>query len=121
MNTKRNLAIAAVHIATSAVASSAALAADAPAETPVRLAAAAAGSGLEEVIVTARKTEESAQVVPISMTALSGADLDKSAITDIHNVRVPGLYVTDNTQTGTATFAIRGAKTGIGTGDTVTT
>ena len=75
---------------------------------------------LEEVVVTARKVEESSQSVPVSIVAFSGADLQKKAIASIQDVHVPGLYITSDTQGGQATFAIRGAKQGNGTSDTVT-
>ena len=38
-------------------------------------------SGLEEIIVTARKREETAQVTPVSVTAVSGARLEKLQVT----------------------------------------
>jgi iron complex outermembrane receptor protein len=82
---------------------------------------ASSSSGIEEVIVTARKTEESIQVVPVSVTAFSGEALTRVAVNSIKDLRVPGLYVTRDTQLGNATFAIRAAKSGNGTGDTVTT
>jgi len=75
---------------------------------------------LEEVVVTARKTEESSQAVPISIVAFSGEELQKKAVTSILDVHVPGLYITSDTQGGQATFAIRAAKQGNGTSDTVT-
>jgi iron complex outermembrane receptor protein len=39
--------------------------------------------GLERVVVTARKREEEAQVVPISITALTQADLDRLSVKTI--------------------------------------
>jgi len=79
-------------------------------------------SGLEEVVVTARKTEESVQVVPVSVTALSSDMLTRAAVLDVQDLRssVPGLFVATNSQGGAPTFAIRAAKADNGTSDTVT-
>src|SRR5690606_29568785 len=41
---------------------------------------------LEEVIVTARKTEEASQSVPISLIALTGAELEKRGATDFQDL-----------------------------------
>ena len=85
-------------------------------------AAAAATAGIEEVIITARKTEESVQAVPVSVTALSSAALEKQAVLSVADLRtaVPGLFVAANSQGGAPTFAIRAAKADNGTSDTVT-
>ena len=85
-------------------------------------AAAAATAGIEEVIITARKTEESAQTVPVSVSALSSAALEKQAVLSVADLRsaVPGLFVAANSQGGAPTFAIRAAKGDNGTSDTVT-
>ena len=52
-------------------------------------------SGLEKVVVTARKREEEAQVVPISITALSQADLDKLSVRTIEDLKYvsPSVYI----------------------------
>jgi len=44
-------------------------------------------AGLEHVVVTARKREEEAQAVPISITALSQADLDKLSVKTIEDLK----------------------------------
>ena len=59
--------------------------------TPVTsaIAAEAAGEGarvFEEIVVTARKREETAQNVPIPITALSGRQLETRNITDITQI-----------------------------------
>src|SRR6476646_10238162 len=79
-------------------------------------------SGLEVVEVTARKYEESAQDVPVSLTALSGNALEQHAVFNVTDLQtnVPGLLVTLNSQGGAPTFAIRAAKADNGTSDTVT-
>ena len=46
----------------------------------------AKGGVLEEVVVTARKREETAQSVPIPISALSEAQLEARNITDLQDV-----------------------------------
>lgn len=62
---------------------------------------------LEEIIVTARKRQESIQDVPISMAAFSGDQLREAGITNVKNltVQVPGLQIDDQS---TAQIWIRG-------------
>jgi outer membrane receptor protein involved in Fe transport len=83
---------------------------------------AVATSGIEEVTVTARKTSESAQVVPVSVKAFSASDLEKNVVLTVSDLMksVPGLFVAPNSQGGAPTFAIRAAKADNGTSDTVT-
>lgn len=85
-------------------------------------AAHASTSAIEEVIITARKTEESAQVVPVSVTALSTDMLQKQAVLDVQDLRtsVPGLFITTGSQGGAPVFTIRAAKGASGVTDTVT-
>ena len=51
------------------------------------------GDSLEEIIVTAQKRESTIETTPISITALSGADLADRGITDISSIvqAVPGV------------------------------
>ena len=53
-------------------------------ETPTR--AANAQGGISDIVVTARRTEERLQDVPVSVTALSGEFLDKQNMQDISSV-----------------------------------
>ena len=78
--------------------------------------------GIEEVVITARKTEESQQTVPVSVTALSAEALTRQAVLSVNDLRssVPGLYIALNPQGASPTFAIRAAKAANGTSDTVT-
>jgi iron complex outermembrane receptor protein len=73
----------------SALASTSARAADAPADQRVGV--------LEEIVVTARKREESLQVAPLSVSAASGANLEKAQITRIDNLQAiaPSLLVSE--------------------------
>lgn len=56
--------------------------------------AAQQGAALEEIIVTARKIEESLQDVPISVTALTADDMDKRSMPDLKDIArfTPNLY-----------------------------
>lgn len=66
---------------------------------------------LEEVVVTARKREESLQEIPIAVTAFSGAKLEESGIKNISdfNEVVPNLDVGDGSgNAGVANIYIRG-------------
>lgn len=61
----------------------------------------AIGQALEEVIVTAQKTEESIQDVPIAIQALDASTLEKNAITSMSDIKalVPSLKVINNPTT----------------------
>jgi len=93
-----------------------------PPPAPAPEEATPAFAGIEEVIVTARKTEESVQDVPVSITALSADAMTKDAVLSVSDLRssVPGLFISPNSQGGAPTFAIRAAKADNGTSDTVT-
>ena len=83
----------------------------------------ATGPQIEEVVVTARKTAESQQSVPVAITALSQAGLERQVVHNVQDLQtsVPGLFVAPNSQGGAPTFAIRAAKADNGTSATVTT
>ena len=51
--------------------------------------------GLEDIIVQARKVSENAQTVPISITAISGAELAKKSVLRFQDIAAftPGLYM----------------------------
>jgi iron complex outermembrane receptor protein len=77
-------------------------------------ASTAAGSGLEEITVTARKREEKLQETPISMSAFSAKGLEQRAITRIDEIAnaVPNLTIKSSVATSgnssSASFFIRG-------------
>ncbi len=77
----------------------------------------AAPEALAEVTVTAQRREESLSKVPISVTALTQADIDNKGIKDISDVArfTPGINV-DNS--GTNNIAIRGIASSGGAGTT---
>jgi outer membrane receptor protein involved in Fe transport len=78
-------------------------AADAP-------AAAAAPTALEEVIVTARKREESIQNIPVAVTAISQAKLDNFGLRSIEGIAasLPQLNVVRGNSGSGATISLRG-------------
>lgn len=85
--------------------------------TPLVLVSAIASANtdkfvLEEVIVTAQKTPESLQDVPISMSAVNGQAIADAGITDLQTLsgNVPGLQI-GNSATGNNIF-IRGVGSG---------
>ncbi len=70
-------------------------------------------SVLEEVIVSARRREESVQDVPLAITALSGLQLESAGVTEMQNLNamVPNLSVQGGSGRGIesqATFRVRG-------------
>jgi iron complex outermembrane receptor protein len=84
----------------------AAVAAAAPEAKP------AAETSLEEIIVQAQKREESAQSVPIALTALDAAAIERSHSRDIQGVAqlAPNLIVDPILGNGTAAISIRGMQ-----------
>ena len=69
-----------------------------------------AAFGLEEVVVTAQKREESLQDVPIAISALSATALEQAGVQDMFDVaaQVPSLSVQQNTNPMNAQFRLRG-------------
>lgn len=61
---------------------------------------------LGEVVVSARKRDESAADVPVSMFVTTGADIENRGIVDVEQTygKVPGLYVTSNGLSPTQNF-----------------
>src|SRR5262249_19171837 len=82
-----------------------------------RAEAAAAPEGMAEVTVTAQRREESLSKVPVSVTAITQADIDSKGIKDIRDVArfTPGINV-DNS--GTNNITIRGIASSGGAGTT---
>ena len=67
--------------------------------------------GVEEIIVTARRREESLQDIPISITAFTAEDIARRNIQEMEDVArfTPGLHFEDFGGSGYATPIIRGA------------
>jgi iron complex outermembrane receptor protein len=83
---------------------------DAPSEQP-EANTASAGSG--DIIVTARRREETLMDVPLSVSAISGDQLVKSGVTDVQGLqyRTPSLSITSSqSQRNTVAFALRGQR-----------
>ncbi|HZQ40887.1 MAG TPA: TonB-dependent receptor plug domain-containing protein, partial [Rhizomicrobium sp.] len=86
--------------------------ADATADTAGTAPKTQAG-GLEKIVVTARKREEDQQVVPISITALSQADLDKLSVKTIEDLKYvsPSVYIAPTAfRQDTLNITIRGQR-----------
>ena len=69
---------------------------------------------VEEVIVTATKTEKTLQEVPIAVSVVTAETIEKSNITDIYDLRsiVPSLDSRRFTTPTEATYVIRGFGNG---------
>jgi outer membrane receptor protein involved in Fe transport len=92
--------------------------------TPAFAQSAPAGSGatgLEEVVVTATRQSDTVNRVPISIAAVSQQTLDEQGIKIAQDLTrtVPGLTLPSNaTNTGVATFGIRGIVANVGAATT---
>ena len=71
---------------------------------------------LEEVIVTARKREESLQDIPVAVTAFTAADIEAAGLRNVEDVAMltPGFNVAPLFAGDAATPVIRGLSTTIG-------
>src|SRR5687768_9194154 len=66
---------------------------------------------LEEIVVTARRTEENLQRTPVAVTATSGAALERAQISRVDQLQniAPGLVIQPAVaQPGSASFSMRG-------------
>jgi iron complex outermembrane recepter protein len=65
---------------------------------------------LEEIVVTAQKREQRLQDVPISLSVLSGRDLDRSTAQGVNEAlsRVPGVAIRESTAGGNSMVTVRG-------------
>ena len=71
-------------------------------------------AGIEEVVVTATKREESLQDVPVAVTALSPQDLERAGVKDLRDLDTVATSFNMNssqTETGGSTLRIRGVGT----------
>ena len=68
----------------------------------------AAQDGLDEILVTAERREQSLQDVPISATVLSGADLEKRGVTNINDIQQVAPSIAINTFNRSTFINIRG-------------
>jgi iron complex outermembrane recepter protein len=74
----------------------------------------AAGDGLEEIVVSATKREESMQRVPVSVNAVSGEQLQENGVVRLQDAQLPSLTVQEG-GIGNSVF-IRGIGSGINPG-----
>jgi iron complex outermembrane receptor protein len=73
--------------------------------------------GVEELVVTARRREESLQEVPVAVTALSGQALEARSVRDVADLAAvaPGLQIsTESRGTGYARINLRGQENASG-------
>lgn len=84
-----------------------------PGVAPTSASEPAASRPLEEIVVTARKREESILQIPVVATALSGDQLNRFATADVKAIseQVPGLLVGDATGSFGAQVSLRGVGT----------
>ena len=80
----------------------------------------AENTGLEEIVVTAEKRDSTVQATPISMTALSAADLQQQNIATVEDLvgKVPGISLR-TAGPGQTEYEMRGLSAGGGTAATV--
>lgn len=69
-----------------------------------------AAQGVEDIVVTATRREQSLQRVPIAVTAASGASLVQAGVTNLQNISqiAPGVQIAPQFKPGDAVFQIRG-------------
>ncbi len=77
------------------------------AQTSDEIAASKDASGLEEIVVTARRREERVQSVPVAITAFGQAQIDKLQIHDIHDLgqHVPSVAVSQSQSDANAPYS----------------
>jgi len=82
--------------------------AQAPAEEQERQARSSSTAG--EIVVTARRVEESLQATPVSITAISGEEIAKAGIEDTADlmIKTPGVYLGGSGGRENSVFQIRG-------------
>src|SRR5262249_28481671 len=79
-------------------------------EVPRQEAARPVDEGISEIIVTARKREETSLTVPVALTAVTASELNRRSITTLDAVGrvVPQLIVAPDTNNQGGVIAIRG-------------
>lgn len=72
------------------------------------------GGGLEEVVVTAQKREQSLQDTPVAVSAFNSSALEQQGISDVHDIGyfIPNVQIVETAGSSTgAVIAIRGSVT----------
>ena len=95
------------------VASAPAMSQTAPAHVDSQVAPTHADDVSDDIIVTAQKRTESAQDVPISLTVISAAALERSNYNEFNDIQrfSPGLVITDSSNSRATGVTIRGIGT----------
>jgi len=72
-----------------------------------------AGASLEEVVVTARKVAESAQDVPVTISSLTGSELQRNVVLNLSDLQqsLTGIAIVPDTQGLSPYIAIRSSST----------
>jgi iron complex outermembrane receptor protein len=80
------------------------------AQTAASADSASTASGLEEIVVTARRREEKLQSVPVTITAFKGADLELHSIQNFSDLvhLVPGLSLQELSRGNASAVRVRG-------------
>jgi iron complex outermembrane receptor protein len=108
LKTNRLRLRSALHLATALVlVPGGAFAQAVPADTA---AADQASGGIEDIVVTARRSSESAQNVPIAITTVTAQNLQRLSVRDVVDIQkvTPGLFVSSQNTGGRAKLTIRG-------------
>jgi iron complex outermembrane receptor protein len=105
--------------------SASALAVSQPALGQSAPTAAESDTGLADIVVTARRTNENLQTVPVAASVLSGAALSRQGISTTRDLQynVPSLVITPDPLGGSSTpiVQLRGQTSPLGTDNTVVT
>src|SRR6185312_12395478 len=77
-------------------------------DQPTTAQAGAAADTLQEVVVTAERREENVQTTPISVVAITGADLIQKSVASINDLQQVAPDVTIQSGSGSSAIQIRG-------------
>ena len=78
---------------------------------------------MEEIVVSAQRRDTTILEVPVSVTAIGGAELEKTAATSImdYAAKIPGLNLVGGGTPGQVTLTLRGVSSNVGGGANVAT
>lgn len=81
-----------------------------PVSADSQRAASEPAAGIEEIVVTARRSSENVQRVPIAITTITARGLRDLTVRDVVDIQkvTPGLYIQSNNSGGRARLTIRG-------------
>lgn len=83
--------------------------------TPLAAGDGDAANGLQDIVVTAQRREESLQKVPVAVTAISAEQLDNLRVTNVKNLAglAPSLQIATQGLQSNPSIAIRGIASGV--------